>query len=657
MVRSIRAACCAAAMFACVIAAGVSLPAAASAAVSVQSVSLWKQNASPIAWSANPDLVYYNAVGSDGMYEGYSANPDGSNPTCVTCTEPSFPLVGAATQRGVSDVSSNGQYMLLEVESPNHIGLPGESISEPGKGAYNNVWLASTSGSQEWQLTNVTAAGSGVIGTMWARFSPSGNQIVFDEMYAPSVGNLGYWQIVVANIVWNDGVPSLADQTVINPSPDHFMEPYGFSPDGSKIIFASDIDQPSWMDSQIWEINTDGTDLTRLSPEAPYGMFTDYNEFAFYQPSGDGIIYGSTDDSQTLGIDYWLMNPDGSGAQRLTFFNEPWSTESQGYTITGGLAFNPDNPNQFIASVSHDAESQTQDAVLMTLSDPSSAGGLAAQYYTNSTDFQGTPVTAVNNPSSGFETDGSPMPGVSSDDYSIQWNGSITPPSSGTYTFCLMTDGGGELYIAGALVVNASSALGQRVCGTTQVAAGQPLGVTIDYSHSQGDAYEQLTWIPPGAAGQLSAVQGGVPVDWADNATSGEIIPTSDMSPNGSGAPPPVATAPATSSGGTPAVQRAGSGGAVATIARAGHHAKSKKKKARKSARKPACKPAKKAANKSAKKPANKSAKKPANKSAKKPANKSAKKATCKSAKKPARKPAKKQASASAKKPAHKPAG
>jgi hypothetical protein len=634
MVRSIRAACCAAAMFACVMAAGVSLPAAANAAVSVQSVSLWKQNASPIAWSANPDLVYYNAVGPDGMYEGYSANPDGSNSTCVTCAEPSFPLVGASTQRGVSDVSHDGQYMLLEVESPNHIGLPGESISEPGKGAYNNVWLASTNGSQEWQLTNVTAAGSGVIGTMWARFSPSGNQVVFDEMYAPSVGNLGYWQIVVANIVWNSGVPSLADQTVIDPSPNHFMEPYGFSPDGSKIIFASDIDQPSWMDSQIWEINTDGTDLTRLSPEAPYGMFTDYNEFAFYQPSGAGIIYGSTDDSQTLGIDYWLMNPDGSNPQRLTFFNEPWSTETQGYTITGGLAFNPDNPDQFIASVSHDAESQTQDAVLMTLSDPSSAGGLSAQYYSNSTDFEGTPVTAVNNPSSGFETDGSPIAGVSSADYSIKWNGSITPPSSGTYTFCLMADGGGELYIGGALVVNASSALGQRVCGTAQAVAGQALGVTIDYSHGSGDAYEQLTWIPPGAASQLSATQGGVALDWADNATGGEIIPTSDMSPNGSGAPAPAAVTVAT----TPPGDSTGAkpGGAVATIARAGHHAKSKKK-----AKKTACKPAKK----------------PAKKAAKKAAKKSAKKAACKAAKKKARKPAKKPARTPAKKPARTSAG
>src|SRR5579871_3401288 len=98
------------------------LPTAATAAVAVQSVSLWKQNATPVAWTANPNLVYYNAVGPDGMYEGYSANPDGSSATCLTCDAPAFAGVGAATQRGVSDVSTDGRYMLLEVESPHHLG-------------------------------------------------------------------------------------------------------------------------------------------------------------------------------------------------------------------------------------------------------------------------------------------------------------------------------------------------------------------------------------------------------------------------------------------------------------------------------------------------------------------------------------------------------
>jgi hypothetical protein len=528
--RSIRVARRVLALCLFVAAAAIHTPAVAAAAVSVQGVSLWKTDASPVAWTANPDLVYYNGVGSDGMYEGYSSNPDGSDPSCLTCSAPSFPLAGTATQRGVSDVSSDGSYMLLEVENPNHPGPPGEISSEPGKGAYNDLWLASTDGAHMWQLTNVTAPGSGVIGTMWARFSPSGNQIVFDEMYAAADDNLGYWQIVVANIDWSGGTPSLTDETVIDPSPDHFMEPYGFSPDGSKIIFASDLGQPSWMDSQIWEIGTDGSGLTQLSPEAPDGLFTNYNEFAFFLPSGGGIVYGRTVDSSRAGIDYWLMNPDGSDSQRLTFFNEPWSTESQGYTIAGGLTFNPDDPDQFLAGVSLGLKSQSQSAVLVTLSDPSSSGGLTASYYANSTDFQGAPVTAIQNPSSGMKWPGAPLPGVSSDYYSARFTGALTAPLTGAYTLCLVSDDGAELYVGGQLLINAQSAPAQRVCAVTALTGGQPTALELDYWHPQGDGYLQLTWIPPG--GQSATVSlSGAPDDWSGTAAAGEIIPSADLGP------------------------------------------------------------------------------------------------------------------------------
>ena len=610
MVRSMRAALSGAALCLIVAAAGLTVPAAATAAVSVQSVSLWKQNASPMAWSANPDRVYYNAVGPDGMYEGYSANPDGSDSTCVTCAAPSFPRVGTATQRSVADVSPDGHYMLLEVENPNHFGAPGEAISEPGKGAYNDVWLATADGSEMWPLTNVTAHGSGVIGTMWARFSPSGDQIVFDEEYGATGANLGYWQLVVANITWTAGLPSLTNETVIDPSPDHFMEPYGFSPDGSKVIFASDINQPSWMDSQIWEIGTNGSGLTQLSPEAQDGVFTNYNEFAFFLPSGGGIIYGRTVDSSDLGIDYWLMGDGGGSSQRLTFFNAPWSTEYQGYSIAGGLAFNPDDPDQFVAAVSQDATSESQTAVLVTLSDPASTGGLTAQYFSGSTDFQGAPVTTTGNPSSGFETETAPLPGISSQDYSIRWTGSITAPTAGPYTFCLMTDGGGQLYLGGRLLIDAQTALGQRVCGSTTAAAGQSLPVTLDYSHGQGDAYEQLTWIPPGAGPELSAVQGGVTTNWDATSTAGELIPSSDMTP-GSGAgsmPAPAQSSPATTTtpgaGHTttvkPKARPKHSKGATAVTARAKRH-KRRKSGRRKPAKSSHAKPQRRSTNSIAK--------------------------------------------------------
>ena len=130
---------------------------------------------------------------------------------------------------------------------------------------------------------------------MWARFDRTGNEIVWASMTAPSVGNLGYWELNVANITWTNGAPSLTDVRVIRPATNLFMEPYGFTPDDQHIIFASDYGQASWMDSQIDTIDVDGTGFTRLSNDGGTdGAFTNYHEFAYYMPGDNRIMYGST---------------------------------------------------------------------------------------------------------------------------------------------------------------------------------------------------------------------------------------------------------------------------------------------------------------------------------------------------------------------------
>src|ERR1700709_2773518 len=74
----------------------------------VQSTSVWKQNAAPVGWSTSLNRVVYNAKGSDGMFDAFSANPDGSGSLCLTCTAPTFPNVAASTNRVASDVAPDG---------------------------------------------------------------------------------------------------------------------------------------------------------------------------------------------------------------------------------------------------------------------------------------------------------------------------------------------------------------------------------------------------------------------------------------------------------------------------------------------------------------------------------------------------------------------
>ncbi len=559
LLRILAAACLAAAACATAL-----TPGALADGLQVQSATPWMQNAAPMGWSASLNRVIYNSVGANGMFNAYSANPDGGNPTCLTCTVPSFPGLGAATNRGATDVSPDGRYMLLSVERP-HPGQIGAAWTQPGKGADDDVWLATTDGTQAWPLTNIDAPSQQAYGTMWARFDRTGNEIVWASMYAPAVFNLGFWQLKVADIVWTNGVPSLADIRTIEPSPGQFYEPYGFSPDDSHIIFASSVNMPSWTDNEIDTININGTGLTQLSPpNAPGQILGDYDEFAFYTPDGNWIVYGSTHDTLSGGMDYWIMHPDGSDAQRLTYFNAPWNTESMGYTVVGGLAFNPDNPDQFIADVANNSNADPINAEEITLAPQSTSNALTEQLYANE-NFGQLVSTTTGDPAAGFEADGSPAPGMPSTGYSIRWSGTVTPPASGTYQFCIVAEYSAELYVDGSLVVNGMYSYGQRRCAAVAETAGMPTSIVMDYIHGTGTAWAQLSWIPPGAtaAGPVTASL----LSPAEAATAPAAGGSTSATTGNSTSAPPAATAAThttTTAAGTTAAKTASSKTATA---------------------------------------------------------------------------------------------
>ena len=497
-----------AALIAAAASLGVLAPPAAAAGYAVQSITPWMQNAAPVGWSASPDRVFYNSLGSNGFFNGYSANPDGSDPACLTCTTPTFPTVGTETNRGVSDVSPNGQYMLVTVERP--ISNEAATMSQPGKGGGNDVYLYTTNGQQSWPLTNIYAPGSIALGSIWPRFDRTGNEIVWSSMISPAVGDLGYWQLKVANIVWTAGVPSLADIRTIEPTSNTFYEAYGFTPNDQDVIFASNTTGGTWLDDQIDEINVDGTGLTQLSQSMP-SPEVNYNEFAFFDPTNTSIIFGRSYDTTGGGMDYWTMNADGSDPQRLTYFNEPWNTEGLGHVQTEALAFNPDNPNQFLAGVATDANSQNVDAELVTLNPSTSSGRLTEQFYSGLS-FNQLISTTTEDPSEGFKAQESPAPGVPASDFSIRWSGGVTIPETGTYMFCAVADANEQLYLNGTELVNAPLTYGQRECGSASEVAGTDVGIQMDYWHGVGPAYAQLSWVVPGSAEPT-------------------MIPSSDLSP------------------------------------------------------------------------------------------------------------------------------
>jgi hypothetical protein len=339
-------------------------------------ITSWLENAWPIAWDKRPDRIIINRRLRDGMWGVFSIRPNRSGLRCITCLQPSFPRVGVATNRGASDLSPDGRYLLLVVEKGAHDGTIGETKTQPGKGVFNDIWLATLSGSRMWRLTDIPVSDDD--GIIFPRFDRTGHEIVWAQMYNRGgfFHPLGEWELRTARLVWRDGTPHLAAIRTYDAGKGHFFEPYGFTPDDKRILFASDarvasdLVSPSAFNSQIYTLDAAHLDdLQRVSPAYHlHGMFSDYNEFAFYLPGvRNRLLVARTYETSAHGMDYWTMSADGADPRRITFMNQPGTRQYLGYSQALNVAFDPHDPRRFLAGVSHDLGTQHIQAVMVTL--------------------------------------------------------------------------------------------------------------------------------------------------------------------------------------------------------------------------------------------------------------------------------------------------
>ncbi|MFU8855275.1 PA14 domain-containing protein, partial [Micromonospora sp. SL1-18] len=73
------------------------------------------------------------------------------------------------------------------------------------------------------------------------------------------------------------------------------------------------------------------------------------------------------------------------------------------------------------------------------LTPPSGEGhGVQGEYF-NNVNLTGNPVLTRVDPNVDFDWTGSPGTGVPANNFSVRWTGTLTPPTSTTYTFSLLT--------------------------------------------------------------------------------------------------------------------------------------------------------------------------------------------------------------------------
>jgi hypothetical protein len=135
----------------------------------------------------------------------------------------------------------------------------------------------------------------------------------------------------------------------------------------------------------------------------------------------------------------------------------------------------------------------------------SNPGGLRVSYY-NGVDF-GTPVsTGVDTSIDHYWWTSSPAPGVSSDNFSMRWEGGIVAPATGTYSFHLLTDDGTRVWIDGKLIFDMwglhDDATANSTISSSWAANSQHI-IRIEYQEHTRNAGMELTWSYPGSGGYI----------------------------------------------------------------------------------------------------------------------------------------------------------
>ena len=120
-------------------------------------------------------------------------------------------------------------------------------------------------------------------------------------------------------------------------------------------------------------------------------------------------------------------------------------------------------------------------------------------------DWQADPTTTTVEPDINWSSTGSTwMSGFPADDFAVELNGTITVPTTGTWTFYLNSDDGSELVIDGSKLIDNDGLHGMREYSATKsMTAEEAVPIRVRFFERGGGAGLILSWSGPGQSKQV----------------------------------------------------------------------------------------------------------------------------------------------------------
>ena len=283
------------------------------------------------------------AIRQHGNYQLWVMKRDGTFERCLTC-EP----LDLRRENCINPTwHPSGDWIVFQLQTQaKRLGFGPLELATGDRGLWSELEVIRQDGRGFWTLTRTNQNGGTVLDP---QFSFEGDQILWSERVRSRIGRWGEWVLRVAQFR-PGAVPRIAKPRTFEPGEQRlFLSGSSFSPDDRGALIAGNLEPGQGENGMdIYRLTFEGGAVERLTSEpALVGRAGDLHGQGRSHPVASASEITARDAGRDslvpleLMRDLWVMKPDGTGAERLTFFNDPVAREALRGAIVDDFAQSP----------------------------------------------------------------------------------------------------------------------------------------------------------------------------------------------------------------------------------------------------------------------------------------------------------------------------